>query len=57
MKLEDVNFASCVCFCAKVSHCNVDRVDVLVTDRKVLSEGWKKLGLVPPAHQKICSKF
>lgn len=46
MKLEDVNFASCICFCAKVAHCNEDRIDVLFTDRNVLSEGQKKLGVL-----------
>lgn len=35
MKLEDVNFASCFYLCAKVAHCNVDRVNVLFTDRIV----------------------
>lgn len=44
MKLEDVNFASCICFCPKVVHCNVNRIDVLFTDRNLLSEGQKKQG-------------
>lgn len=56
-ELEDVNFASCICSCAKVAHCNVDRIDVIFTDRNVPSEGQKKVGLVPLAHQKICSTF
>lgn len=57
MKLEDVNFASCICFCPKVVHCNVNKIDVLFTDRNLLSEGQKKQGLIPLAHQKICSIF
>ena len=54
MKLVDVNFAYCVYLHAKVAHCSVDRVDVLLTGR---TAGQENLAEVSLARKRICGKF